>query len=426
METNHRRRRGPVPTVLLLAIVTLIMVFVGLSPQRSIIVLQSPKDNQIGRADTSSAFYKNLSWSSLTVVEEHVPKVSPPSALPSTPAAPNSVSSVCNANLLGKWPESNPYFSQVHSPHIGYVKPDDLRAALLTLTHIAPLFNGNITNTLEAPKSFKKDDVEGTAAALRPKLVLFALDGTLLNLMRWGRIHNDNDIDVGFYFEGITHIMEQYYLMLGALEAADVIFPQSARDRKKLHSSNQAVKVGKCKHRGQIMQCRHKQTGVYIDLFGPDTLFSTHSNLNKPQLVPIRHCRSFDFTFPCPQKPLQVLTSVTLDFGQASEDRTDQMAQLEGIAHHRSTYNEFKGCPLFPRNSSEQSASHLKNIIEAGLTLHECGYPNLLQGTLLPENPESSAIPDLDCFAIMERAGIHFNKKQAFVGISNFKSLYSL
>eukprot|EP00744_Colponema_vietnamica_P025940 GILI01038318.1.p1 GENE.GILI01038318.1~~GILI01038318.1.p1 ORF type:complete len:367 (+),score=-2.20 GILI01038318.1:54-1154(+) len=360
-------KRKIVKIIILLAAVVITLILSSSSGSRQTEMISRPLDAAKGTAQRLPR---------ATLPPQNTP---PPTAsidlLPIP--GPNTTLRMCTD--LGSWPESNPYFSQVYSPHIGYVPPDTIRKVLLALL---PLTFPNAT----------------------PKLIVFALDGTLLNLMRWGRVHNDNDIDLGFYFVGESHVMQQYYYMLDALQQAGVIYPQSERDKKKLHSSNLPVRVGKCKHRGQIMQCRHKDTGVHVDLFGPDTLFSVHSRLTEDQLLPVRPCRSFDFEFPCPNKPMEVLTSVSLDFGQlAGKD-----APVEGVAPLRAKANEFQGCPLFPRNASEQSAKHLSSIFASTESLNACGYPNLLQGTLLPL-PSANSLTftkDAHCLKLMAKAGI--------------------
>ena len=348
-------------------------------------------------------------------------------------------------------PQQQPFFSQVWSPHIGRVPPSLSDATLRDIAAMARLFGG----VPQSPAETASEAAGAITAVSKPiglpplplprRLVLFAVDGTLLNMLRWGRVQNDNDVDVGFYFlptsagadnaaSGATtaaaaageevggagviagadaddsryrpppfHTMDQYYTMLDALAAAGIIHSPSRRDRRRLHSSTEAVPAGKCRHRGQLMQCRHKSTGVYIDLFGPDTLFSKLSRLSLyGQILPLRQCRSFGAEFPCPNRPAEVLTSLALDLSGGSKGQGQGDGAVADAGAKAS--NEFEGCSLFPRNASEQSAGHLRQILASGRLLRACGYPTLLP---LPPSINKGAVYPRECREIMERAGVH-------------------
>lgn len=362
------------------------------------------------------------------------------SPLPTSPPSPRRL---CDRGELGKWRGANhlrsdgdsainaasgppipllPFFKQVYSPHIGYVDPLLIRDTLWDLKAM-------VEREREAAEGAVGEvgaSTDSLSHNLSTSVVLFAIDGTLLNMMRWGRVQNDNDVDLGFYFppssspsaaearEGgnkgdrivlsAFHVMDQYYRMLDLLAKHGIIHSPSSRDRKRLHSSTEGVKVGKCKHRGQLMQCRHKTTGVYIDLFGPDTLFSQSQSqpLRPSQMFPITPCRSFNFDFPCPRKALEVLTTVSLNLNpraaasqqkersqkderqRGSGDGADESKRKDADEKKRD-FNEFKGCPLFPLDPTEQTVLHLASIVAEGERLDACGYPNLLRGTLLEE-----------------------------------------
>lgn len=209
------------------------------------------------------------------------------------------------------------------------------------------------------------------------RVVLFAIDGTLLNLLRWGRIVNDNDIDLGFYIvdektnaivptprnaHRWQYVMLQRWLFERGLMGREM----TARDESKLHHSTKALKPRSCKHRGaQMMQCRLDESNVVVDFFGPETLFSSLTKLSREEHVePLVQCKAFAFTFPCPNKFETVLRQFTLNLGTVERPET---------------WYEFAGCALLPRRSSERTPQHVQSIIRSGLYLRQCGFPNLLR-----------------------------------------------
>lgn len=207
------------------------------------------------------------------------------------------------------------------------------------------------------------------------ELVLFAVDGTLLNLLRWGRVVNDDDVDVGFFFrfQGNGSILqtktpiEQYQLLVRWLFAqqllGDVLQDRTLRH---LHNSKRDIKPRRCWHRGQFMQCRFDDTNVHIDIFGPETLFSSLTNLSVYDVLPIQQCAAWESTFMCPINHVKALTQFTIDHGK------------KGKSEGPRTWYEFSGCALFPRKAAERTGPHLRSIIQTSQLLNQCGFPNLL------------------------------------------------
>ena len=232
-------------------------------------------------------------------------------------------------------------------------------------------------------------DIESALRDIKaiPHVTVIALDGTLLNLLRWGRIVNDNDVDLGFVVDaaylrnarvnstasdgdadgGDVSWAAHYWALQDILGAANIIHPVTDRDRKKLLNRNKVVKPGKCKLRGSgMMQCRHKN-GVIFDLFGPDSLF--HPQLSPwravDEFMPIAACRCFDFEFPCPKHPIDVLQKFTINVAEPNSPP-------------KGSY-EFTGCALYPKRSTERDAMHTKSIDRTVVLLDRCGYPSLVQ-----------------------------------------------
>jgi hypothetical protein len=231
-------------------------------------------------------------------------------------------------------------------------------------------------------------------AAGSPEIVLYAVDGTLLNLLRWGMILNDNDLDVGFHVAGLpvtaAATMDHYYALLRALAAEGLILPLSPRDEAKLHSATGHVKPGRCRHRGQLMQCVLVATGVTVDFFGPETMYSPSRTGLTPadHVLPLVQCRSFQGEFPCPYNYQLVLKRFTLDMkgpGSALEEGANPDEPLAvagygattGRGASKDVWYEFDGCALFPRRAAEHTAGHLESILASQQLLDVCGYPNM-------------------------------------------------
>lgn len=230
-------------------------------------------------------------------------------------------------------------------------------------------------------------------------LVFFALDGTLLNLLRWGRIVNDNDIDLGFFLvhrngslfcNSSGAVMSNYKVLQSWLYREGIMaLPITERDVKKIHDSKKPLKPSKCKHRGQMMQCRPDTSNVIIDFFGPETLFSNLTRLQPfEDVLPLRACKSFSFSFPCPSNHLKVLQQFTLDFSTTSPKSSNVV-----VPTTPTVWYEFRECALFPRKKTEQSARHVTSIIDTGKRLEQCGFPTML-----------SLIDHRDCQAVMSLA----------------------
>ena len=249
------------------------------------------------------------------------------------------------------------HFEQVRT-YVGPVPPATLHEALL---HLLRLPHG------------ENDEV-----------VLFALDGTLLNLLRWGCIVNDNDLDVGFFFRrvALTTVSEHYFLLHQRLAEAGFVDPISERRRRRLWAPQGTVKIGRCKYRGQIMQCRHRN-GVIVDFFGPNALFSSLTELTPRDVVPLRNCRAFNGTFPCPAHYLRVLKNFTLDFSAKSS------------AGAPVRWREFDGCAMYSRNAAEHTPTHLRSIYDSAAALRACGFPNLM-----------TDYDTAECTAIRDRNGV--------------------
>ena len=284
---------------------------------------------------------------------------------------------------LDRITHQRPPFSQVHSHNIGTVLPSSIDTTLCRLG-----------------RKFIPVGIGRTNVTIPNNVVLFAIDGTLLNLLRWGQIVNDNDIDLGFYLNNATHVsggeselpvmqlMEHYitlYRMLGALGVVD---PPTERNLKKLHHRYAPVKRGRCLHRRHgMMQCRDRRTGVYIDIFGPDALFRTVGNrtvLTRAMIEPLQACFVAGSVFPCPSNPVGVLTTFELDLSSSEgESTTTTLAggdeDVPSPSEEAPRYNEFQGCALFPPSKKEQTHHHYNSIIASGRVLQGCGFPTLLK-----------------------------------------------
>lgn len=234
----------------------------------------------------------------------------------------------------------------------------------------------------------------------RLRIVFFALDGTLLNLLRWGQIVNDNDIDLGFYIMQTSPLeKEEMYALNASRPLEHYHFLQEwlfhvglmgraidDRDVRKLHNSRKVLKPQTCKHRGQMMQCRLDASKVIIDWFGGETIEVAHLTDIAPyrDIFPLQKCKAFSGSFPCPAQPIRVLKQFTLNVGTTAS----------GPVPHR----EFTGCALFPRKASEQTRSHVESILEHGQWLQRCNYPNLL----VELTPQSSWF-EASCAAVMAK-----------------------
>jgi hypothetical protein len=255
-----------------------------------------------------------------------------------------------------------PHFEQVRS-HSGAVALSLLQDAL--------------TSLFRAFAGGKVLAHEGNSTQPR-KIVVYAVDGTLLNLLRWGHIVNDNDLDIGFHVEGLSlgpaSTMEHYYTLLRALADEGLILPLTSREEQRLHASRGAVKRGRCKHRGQLMQCILTKTGVMVDFFGPETMYAAARTGLEPakDVLPLVHCRAFQAEFPCPYNYERVLKRFTLDMSRGGAMASSSSGEVNGRVWY-----EFDGCALFPRRSDEHSAAHLESILASQQALHVCGYPSL-------------------------------------------------
>jgi hypothetical protein len=237
------------------------------------------------------------------------------------------------------------------------------------------------------------------------RVVFFALDGTLLNLLRWGQIVNDNDIDLGFYITrsnaanstavdvnqlNASRPLEHYQFLQEWLFHAGLMGRAiDERDVRKLHNSRKVLKPHTCKHRGQMMQCRMDASQVILDWFGPETLEAgplTDLTAHR-DVFPLIMCRAFSGRFPCPSQPIRVLKQFTLNVGSS----------VSGPVAHR----EFSGCALFPRKRAEQTKSHIESILDHGRWLQHCHHPNLL-GEVTPSSPWFEA----KCASAMTEAGL--------------------
>jgi hypothetical protein len=287
--------------------------------------------------------------------------------------------------LIGSRPPGE-HFAQVQT-YVGPVPPEDLRVAGRDL--------------LRAMKGGGRDGpndnrTAGTAGSVR----LFALDGTLLNAMRWGRIVNDNDIDVGVIADGVplTNVSEHYFAAMWALARGGFIDAPSPRLLKRMWDGNKLVKPGRCVMRPQMMQCRHRN-GVIVDLFGPETVFSSLTRLGVGDVFPTTECRFFDAVFPCPANSLKVLKSFTMQFpvqagpGGARGGR----GRTPPPPPPRAWY-EFAGCALLPPKPAERDAAHAASILRSTQRLHECGYPSLFEDRLDPECQRLLAAVGLQSF----------------------------
>lgn len=277
---------------------------------------------------------------------------------------------------------STAHFQQVQS-YVGPVNISDIALQMSALTSADP----TIPNT------------DG-----RLRVVFFALDGTLLNLMRWGQIVNDNDIDMGFYIAPTTTAtlshewatlplssskpLEHYELLQRWLHGSGLMGRDlEERDVRKLHNSKKALKPHTCKHRGQMMQCRINASPVILDWFGAETLEVPQlTDLVLSDFLPTAPCKSFETVFPCPAHPIRVLKQFTLNVASSGG----------APVPHR----EFTGCALFPRRAAEQSQEHVRSIVAHGRWLRDCQYPNLLN-ELVPH----SQWFERQCADVVQRSG---------------------
>ena len=292
-----------------------------------------------------------------TASSEALHHVSDAKQRPQPASATTRAAASCDELLLGRVlaPDTGlavPYFHQVLT-YVGPVEPHRLEMSLQSLFRVF------------AARKVGRDG---------RRVVLYAVDGTLLNLLRWGLIVNDNDLDIGFHVEGVplNDTMEHYYTLLRVLAVEGLIAPVTERDERRLHSSSGSVKKGKCKHRGQLMQCVLLGSGVMIDFFGPETMYSeTRTQLTPQDVEPIVHCRAFGAEFPCPYHFERVLKRFTLDM------RAPGAVGEGGGGGGGGTWYEFEGCALFPRRDDEHSENHLRSILRSLLALDVCGYPTL-------------------------------------------------
>ena len=209
---------------------------------------------------------------------------------------------------------------------------------------------------------------------------VFAVDGTLLNLLRWGRVVNDNDIDVLVIARAVSpqlgNASAHYLAAVDALADIDFIDRPSARERRKLYHPFKPVKPRRCRARKGFMQCRHGN-GVLVDVFGPDAVLTPLTGLRRDDFVPPVACRAFRATFPCPASPVRALKQWTLDFGE-DLSATASPGSDRPSGGQRRTWFEFGGCSLLPKKPEEQSLAHVRSIVHSGRQLKACGFPHLL------------------------------------------------
>lgn len=222
----------------------------------------------------------------------------------SSSSSGGSAAGTCNEVKLGRQQPANMQ-PRTRRRNSGSTAPPDPSNSSSEV-EVLPLFNQILTYVgpveLRLLDSALSSLFKHFVPSTKSGIVLYAVDGTLLNLLRWGFVLNDNDLDIGFHVVGVplNNTMEHYYTLLRALAMHELISPVSQRELDKLHSSTGKVKRGKCKHRGQLMQCVLLVTGVMVDFFGPETIFSKLSGLRVDDVEPPSHCRSFSSEFPCP------------------------------------------------------------------------------------------------------------------------------
>jgi hypothetical protein len=209
-------------------------------------------------------------------------------------------------------------------------------------------------------------DLAAAAAAAEPPIALFAIDGTLLNLMRWGRVVNDNDVDVGVVAAGAAagNATAHYHALVRALAASGFLYPVTDRQLRRLYHPYKDPKRGGCRIRKQFMQCRHLN-GVEVDVFGPETVFSDLTRLTAADVLPTAPCRLLGGAFPCPRRPLRALKAFTMDLA-APGDRA------------KKAWYEFAGCAMLPRRATEHTAAHVRSVLRSVGALARCGHPSLL------------------------------------------------
>lgn len=317
--------------------------------------------------------------------------------------------------------ENAPSFYQVRLHNGEEVPLKDIEQALSDL------------NKLSQMEEEKKNDTRET----ENRIWFWAADGTLLNLMRWGYILNDNDVDISFAvipktiirneedFENEERLekavdllknamvnktkqREWYVSLMFALNRVGIVeLPTSAsasdqkemaRLLKNLRNPFKHVKPSRCHIRRGFMQCRHKN-GVLYDFFGPENSFvgkfsekkqkkknQDDINLLKQQYFPLRKCRSFKETFPCPKNGLKILKSWTLDYSDSHQPKNENNNQ---------NLFEFAGCTLFTRKKQEHDKEHLQSVLKSAKALYDCGYPSLWEDRLSSE-----------CDKMMKNAGL--------------------
>jgi hypothetical protein len=272
------------------------------------------------------------------------------------------------------------HFQQVLT-YVGYVPPTDLDVAMREL---AAALLGTAAEVVPPPNA--------ATPAERTIVDVVALDGTLLNLLRWGRIVNDNDVDVGVVGRGIPldEAPRHYWAAMWALARAGFIDYPEPRHLKRLYRAQGAVKHRRCVMRSQMMQCRHRN-GVVVDIFGPETLFSTVTHFTVDDVLPAVACRAFDGTFPCPKSPIKVLKNFTLQHA----------SKLNSVAHNNDgesavpppeTWYEFAGCSILTPNPKEHTRAHVLSIVRSSRALAQCGFPSLFEDRV---NPACAALVDI-------------------------------
>lgn len=235
------------------------------------------------------------------------------------------------------------------------------------------------------------------AARQLPNVTLFAMDGTLLNLLRWGSIVNDNDIDLGFAVDGVpvTEYDQHYELMQRILINAG--FQMEAKPLN--GSKNGSVLFpGYClKRRGlKKFLCRHRN-GVHYDIYGPDAIFGSSSNIDPDDVFETQPCKCWNFTFECPRRALHVLQSWSHPGWGISPSRRDDLvdrilrtwgnpAFVRRLGPRTfSPVREFSECVVFPIDPTERTEPYLQEILNFLKALDSCGFPSLSEAVSNPE-----------------------------------------
>lgn len=274
---------------------------------------------------------------------------------------------------------------------------------------------------------------------------IWAADGTLLNLMRWAAVVNDNDVDASFVvlphdvirsegdfldagrlaraaalIRGALRdkvLLRRWYVsLLFALARAGVIDRPEQRQLKNLRSPFKPVKPRRCLLRRGFAQCRHSNGLVVFDFFGPENSFVGRPGFSASSLAaassgverddnphvqqaartlralffPLRQCKAYGRQLPCPAQPLAVLKSWSLDMAASSNNKKKEQQEEQQQLHH-----EFGGCALLTRREDEHDAAHIRSILRSAQSIEDCGFPSLWPDRDAPE-----------CRSLLKKAGV--------------------